>query len=209
NIVIQTISSLRSVIGEMSRIVLKIVLMGDGAVGKTALRKNYFGLGFKKTYMATLGADFAVKTQKISYKGERTIEFQIWDLAGQPRFENVRGAYYRGCKGGLLCFDISRRETAENLEGWYREAVKNSRKRNFPVVVVANKIDLRLEVENALSHDEGLVFAENLQKKNEDSIIRYIETSAKTGDNVVEAFEAIAIANLEQIEKKLGSIDSL
>ena len=70
---------------------VKIVLAGDGAVGKTTLRRRYLGEGFQASYMMTIGADFAVKRVDI---GGKTITFQIWDLAGQPRFQMVRELYY-------------------------------------------------------------------------------------------------------------------
>ncbi|MFX0090313.1 MAG: Rab family GTPase [Candidatus Hodarchaeota archaeon] len=189
------------------RVILKTVLMGDGAVGKTALRQRYLGKGFKSTYMSTVGADFAVKRQKVNYKGEREIEFQIWDLAGQPRFQAVRGLYYKGCKAGLLCFDITRRDSMENLHGWFSEVSKHGSQEEIPLIVVANKLDLRSEVSDAIGFEEGAAFAEEIQKKMKIAPVKYIETSAKTGDNVLEAFETLAQLNLQFIEQKTGSFD--
>ncbi|MFX1251618.1 MAG: Rab family GTPase [Promethearchaeota archaeon] len=191
------------------RLILKTVLMGDGAVGKTALRQRYLGRGFKSTYMTTVGADFAVKTIKIQYKGERTIEFQIWDLAGQPRFQAVRELYYKGCKAGLLCFDISRRETMENLEGWCGEAKKHNQDEVIPLIVVANKIDLRSTVPGTITQEEGLTFAEYLRESTDNSMIKYFETSAKTGENVDEVFRVLARMNLEHIEKTKGPLKNI
>ena len=83
--------------------VMKVVLCGDGAVGKTAIRQRYLGKGFQSTYLMTIGADFAVKEVNIKFKETSyPIKFQIWDLAGQPRFEAVRGLYYAGCLGALM-----------------------------------------------------------------------------------------------------------
>lgn len=69
---------------------MKIVLAGDGAVGKTAIRERYLGKGFSSNYMMTIGADFALKEAHVR---EKSIKFQIWDLAGQPRFGTVRSVY--------------------------------------------------------------------------------------------------------------------
>ena len=115
---------------------VKIVLAGDGAVGKTTLRRRYLGEGFQSSYMMTIGADFAVKRVKI---GGKEITFQIWDLAGQPRFEVVRQGFYRGARGGLLVYDVTRRRTFLNIQHWKEECFKNL-DREVPVIVVANKV---------------------------------------------------------------------
>ena len=85
---------------------MKIILAGDGAVGKTSLREQYLGRGFTGQYLQTIGADFALKTDTVA--GEN-VKYQIWDLAGQPRFKTVRSVYYIGAVGALLVFDITSR----------------------------------------------------------------------------------------------------
>ena len=109
---------------------MKIVLAGDGAVGKTALRERYLGKGFSSNYMMTIGADFALKEATIR---EKSIKFQIWDLAGQPRFNSVRELYYRGSHGAMLVFDLTRRESFTNLYLWIDELLKNSGKSFIPI----------------------------------------------------------------------------
>ena len=73
----------------MIKYLFKIVLVGEGAVGKTSIRRRYMGEGFRSDFLATMGADFAYLKTKIDNK---TIEWQIWDLAGQPAFRNVMKA---------------------------------------------------------------------------------------------------------------------
>ena len=98
---------------------MKVCLLGDGAVGKTALRKRYLGKQFSSGYVMTIGADFAVKKTEINTNdGTKSVKFQIWDLAGQPRFNSVRELYYKGSHGGLLVFDITRRDSFSNLNSW-------------------------------------------------------------------------------------------
>ena len=81
-----------------NRRIFKICLLGEGAVGKTALRQRYLGEGFKQSYAMTIGADFAVK--RVTIDNQEFIS-QIWDLAGQVRFSSVREVYYRGAAGAL------------------------------------------------------------------------------------------------------------
>ena len=95
---------------------LKIVLCGDGAVGKTALRERFLGKGFSASYLQTIGADFATtdKQLNIFVDGQsqiKTARFQIWDLAGQPRFKVVSDLYYRGAVGALCFFDITNKNS--------------------------------------------------------------------------------------------------
>ena len=160
----------------------KIVLVGDGAVGKTSLRKRYLGQGFDTDYLSTMGADFALHDTTIE---ETQIRWQIWDLAGQPVFKDVVRAYYTKIFGGVLVYDVTRRQTFENAEKWLDDMWAHSgREKNVPVVLLANKIDLREEGAETVSTDEGKKLAESLG-------IPLIETSAKSGDGVNEAFEKL------------------
>ena len=91
----------------------KIVLVGDGAVGKTSLRKRYLGEGFDTDYLSTMGADFALHDTNIK---DTQIRWQIWDLAGQPMFKDVVQAYYTKVFGGVAVYDVTRRQTFDNVE---------------------------------------------------------------------------------------------
>ncbi|MHA1115558.1 MAG: Rab family GTPase, partial [Candidatus Heimdallarchaeaceae archaeon] len=81
----------------------KIVLAGDGAVGKTSIRERYMGKGFTGDYLKTIGADFASKKVKVE---DNDITFQIWDLAGQESYSAVRTTFYKGAIAAWLVFDI-------------------------------------------------------------------------------------------------------
>jgi len=160
----------------------KIVLVGDGAVGKTSLRKRYLGQGFDTDYLSTMGADFALHDTTIE---ETQIRWQIWDLAGQPIFKDVVQAYYTKIFGGVLVYDVTRRQTYENVEKWLHDMWEHSgRERNVPVVLLANKIDLREEGAETVSTEEGQKLADSLG-------IPFIETSAKSGDGVEVAFDKL------------------
>ncbi|MFX1538626.1 MAG: Rab family GTPase [Promethearchaeota archaeon] len=176
----------------------KVTLLGDGAVGKTALRERYLGQGFSGKYTLTIGADFASKRHKI---GNEDLIFQIWDLAGQPRFDSIRGVYYRGAIGALVLFDITRPLSFENIDVWLNELWVNNGKGKVPLVILGNKVDLRKEGDPIqISYEKGLELTERISaetKKEAGFTVSYFETSAKTGQNVTEVFEELGKKILE------------
>jgi small GTP-binding protein len=177
----------------------KVVLMGDGSVGKTSLRRTYMGEGFKAQYMITIGADFAVK--KMSLAGGHDVSIQIWDLAGQEHFKSVRTTFYRGAQGALAVYSTVERTSFDNIKAWLEECWSNAGKK-IPVVLIGNKIDLREQfkdnpvmAQTIVTTEEGKSLADFIT--NEGSVSSFIETSAKTGENVEAAFLELAIKILE------------
>jgi len=177
---------------------LKIVLIGDGAVGKTSIAKRYLGKEFEHEYIMTIGVDFFKKESKIDISdvGEITFIWHIWDLSGQPHWRHVRPAFYRGSRGALLVFDVSNRESYNDAIEWAREFVKNAGK--YPLVLVGNKIDLRELVPDCITNAEGKELAKKIGEEL-DIDVPYIETSAKENINIDDAFTLLA----ELIFKKL------
>ncbi len=177
-------------------ITIKAVLIGDGGVGKTSLRERYLGRGFSAQYMMTIGADFALKQVHIQNADRvQTINVQIWDLAGQVHFSKVRTLYYKGLKGLLAVFDVTRDTSYTNLLNWVNEirSVIDDTSR-IPVVLIGNKIDLRIEGEPShISTELGLKMADQFSELLSDGNLKvnYIETSAKTGENVEAAFSKL------------------
>jgi small GTP-binding protein len=172
---------------QTSAYMIKLVLIGDSAVGKTSIRNNYLGLGFEKEHMTTLGADFAAITKDVD---DFQIKYQIWDLAGQPMFKNVRPRFFKGCFGALAVFDITRKETFHNLTNWIQELYQFSGKGVVPVIILSNKMDLG---DHAVSVEEAQEFIEELNKKTKEHKVEnfFLETSAKTGQNIDEAFRIL------------------
>ena len=172
----------------------KIVLIGDGAVGKTSLRRNYLGEGFKTSHLATLGVDFAQKY--LQYRGV-TVRLVIWDLAGQPSFETVRKHYYLGCSGILLVYSVIDRKSFDNASKWMVEAFKYMGELP-PTTIIANKVDLRdvYQSEDIVTTKDGKEFTDHFKEKMEVPSI-FIETSAKTGQNVLNAFDTLIEMMLE------------
>ncbi|MHA2229024.1 MAG: GTP-binding protein [Candidatus Thorarchaeota archaeon] len=159
----------------------KIVMLGDGAVGKTALTTRFTQEQFDADYKRTIGSDFAIKRLEVPEK-DSSVTLQVWDLAGQPRFEIVRQGFYRGARGGLLVYDVTRRRTFLNAENWKEEAFKNLQ-REIPLVVVANKVDLV---------DSRIVTPEEGKKYADEHGHLYVESSALTGENVEQAYTALS-----------------
>jgi Ras-related protein Rab-1A len=163
----------------------KVVLIGDAAVGKTSIRRKYLGKGFITSHIATLGVDFAQTHVHHLGKTHRLI---IWDLSGQASFETVRRHYYQGCSSIILVYSISDRNSFDNASKWLVEAFKYMGELP-PTIVIGNKIDLRLTYpkEDLVSTQEGLKFTEYFKEKLNVAAI-FLETSAKTGENIQNAF---------------------
>lgn len=179
----------------------KVVLLGDGAVGKTSIRRNFLGKGFISSHLATIGVDFAQKYVSVN---NHTVRLVIWDLAGQTGFERVRKHYYQGCSALILVYSVINRESFDNLTWWLVEAFKYNQMIP-PTAILANKIDLRSpEVnEREVSTEDGLRFKEMFVNRLEVPVV-FFETSAKTGDNIQEAFtELTRLLIKEDAKRKL------
>jgi len=108
----------------------------------------------------------------------KQVKLQVWDTAGQESFKSITRSYYRGAHGALLVYDITRRETFDHLKEWLQEVREHSNK-EIVIMLIGNKSDL--DSKRAVSVDEGTQFAQN-------NGLFFMETSAKTSDNVDEAF---------------------
>ena len=173
--------------GDIISFGMKICIAGNGYVGKTSIKRRYLGMQFKETYMATIGADFTLKEQ--SYKNI-TIKYLIWDLAGQVKYENIRGSYFLGAKGLMLVYDVTNFLSFEELDNWideFRRTVKDP----IPIILVGNKIDLREAGIPAISTSEGEAKAQELREKYS-CHVHFVETSAKTGENIDLAFDNLS-----------------
>jgi small GTP-binding protein len=171
----------------------KIVLIGDGFVGKTTLRDRYLGKKFESDYLPTLGSDFASKNILIKTNvGWKELTLQIWDLAGQPSFKQIRSMYYKHAIGALLMFDVTIEESLYNLEKWLEELSKNAFTPKVAICILGNKVDIRSDESISTDTAKKVIFEDIAPKfKYLDDNIVYLETSAKTGENVDKAFHII------------------
>lgn len=123
----------------------KIVLIGDHAVGKSQLFLRYTKNQFRVAMTSTLGMEFATHAITLpSSKPDETdaiVRAQIWDTAGQDRYRAITNTYYRHAIGVMLVYDISERESFENLERWLVE-LRDHADDKIKVILVGNKSDL-------------------------------------------------------------------
>lgn len=173
------------------KFLLKVVLLGDGGVGKTSLFNRFMGKGFKANYLMTIGADFGVKKVNLQDHGE--VKFLVTDVAGQPHFKEVRKTFYQGTSGALIIVDVTRPETFKNSIHWLNEAWTHG-PGPFPVIFLGNKNDLRSQMAQSVSHDRIRILTDVLSREAQRTkgfSVPYLPTSAKTGLNVDLAFETL------------------
>ncbi|MCY3410845.1 MAG: GTP-binding protein [Candidatus Heimdallarchaeota archaeon] len=161
----------------------KIVIIGDGRVGKTSLRRAYLGKSFKSNYLSTIGADFSVTEYQVD---SLPVQVTIWDIAGQQIFNITHGAYFRGAHAAIVMYDVTNKESFDQVKVWIDRYVELSNIGNI-IAIVGNKIDL-LEVPNITSNfiveDDQHKKVEELRKLFPDYFISSYRTSAKTGKNI-------------------------
>jgi small GTP-binding protein len=176
-----------------SRFLWKIVLVGDGAVGKTSIRRRFIGHGFDPVYSSTIGADFSTHSLKM---GLRNIKYQIWDLAGQPKFSEVRQPFYAGAKGALIVYDITNRNSFKNIKNWIHEVWQHGKRGPIPFILIANKMDLHESMVKIVPKPYADHLVRKYDKESRENYgfgISLLETSARTGENIKKAFQLLSI----------------
>ena len=166
----------------------RYIIVGDMAVGKSCLLLQFTDHKFRHQHELTIGVEFGGKTIEVKNKN---IKIQIWDTAGQEAFQAITRTYYKGAIGALLVYDITKRDTFDHINKWINE-VKNNGSKDIVCMLIGNKKDL--EEERQVRYEEG----KELADKNK---MLFIETSAKTAENVQECFYLSAEKILEQISK--------
>ena len=132
----------------------KFIIIGDSNVGKSCLLLQFTDNRFRNDHDLTIGVEFGAKIVTID---EKPVRLQIWDTAGQESFRSITRSYYRGAAGTLLVYDVTRRDTFQNLTKWIDEANLNTGG-NVTVMLVGNKSDLASR--RAVTTEEGQQFAE-------------------------------------------------
>ncbi|KAG6498209.1 hypothetical protein ZIOFF_046121 [Zingiber officinale] len=156
-------------------------------VGKSCLLLQFTDKRFQPVHDLTIGVEFGARMVTIDNK---PIKLQIWDTAGQESFRSITRSYYRGAAGALLVYDITRRETFNHLASWLEDARQHANA-NMTIMLIGNKSDLSHR--RAVSTEEGEQFAK------EHGLI-FMEASAKTAQNVEEAFIKTAATIYKKIQ---------
>lgn len=173
----------------------KVTVIGDGAVGKTSLIKRYTKGNFERNYIQTIGAQFSRYKKSID---NDNIELIFWDIAGQDDFTFLHPLFYKESKANIIVFSLEKNnlgeESFQHIKAWHNQLKKYCKE--IPVVLFANKVDLINEEELDYSSIQAIV--------DKYGFIGYYLTSAKTGQGVIDAFDAI-IDKLYQHYKSLSS----
>ena len=187
----------------------KIILLGDSSVGKTCIFKKITTGQYNEKSISTIGMDrrtltFEINTNKEGEEEKKqNCEIQLWDTAGQERFRSITKTYYASSQGLLFIYDITKRETFENLDEW----IKNVREdlgdqNNYLIILIGNKLDLAQE--NADKREVTTEEAENKSKEN--GIVWGGECSAKNFTE--EQFKEIFQKYSELIFHKVGIVSN-
>lgn len=159
---------------------IKLLLIGDSGVGKSCLLLRFSDDQFTPSFITTIGIDFKIKT--IELDGKR-IKLQIWDTAGQERFRTITTAYYRGAMGIMLIYDVCDEQSFSNIRNWIRNIEQHAAD-NVNKILIGNKADMVSDKKVEASRAQALA---------DEYGISFFECSAKTNQNVVEAFTSLAV----------------
>ncbi|KAK3728553.1 hypothetical protein QZH41_011644 [Actinostola sp. cb2023] len=159
----------------------KVIVIGESAVGKSSLIRCYANPSqpFETNMITTVGIDFANVDTKVD---GLTVRLQIWDTAGQERFRTMTTNQFRGTKGVLLVYDITSAASFDNLQFW-SESMKQNKLQHEEFLIIGNKSDLIDDREVPKRKGEELAKYHG---------VKFMETSAKNGKNVKEAFHSLA-----------------
>ena len=174
---------------EENKWVIKITLLGEKNVGKTSLVYRYIENKFRESYKATLGVNLLKKELDIG--GYGGVSAQIWDLGGQESFKSLRSLYLEGANGALVIFDMTDKNSFEKLDEWIQD-FRNARG-DAPIILIGNKSDLKNQIK--ITEKDASEFAKN-------NTMELIITSAKTGENVENAFIKLSKTILDKIPKQ-------
>jgi small GTP-binding protein len=166
----------------MYEYVLKIIVLGPGGVGKSSIIRRFVKNEFSFDYKFTIGVE--INSKLVEFEKGSFALLTIWDIGGQKRFKILRRLFYEGTYGALVVFDLSRPQTFSKMREWISD-LNMIIEEKVPIVILGNKSDLIHKIGESLNQNEINDFVEKLDST-------YFETSAKTGENIQEAFAQLA-----------------
>ena len=174
---------------------LKIIIIGESSVGKTAILHRYVNNRFIEEHKATIGADFSSSQEKIN---DYIATLQIWDTAGQERFDSLGNVFYRGVDGCILVYDITNIKSFEKIEDWRKNFLQISSPedpKRFPFLLIGNKNDLINK--RKVTQEDGKSYAI-------ENNMGFYETSALNDTNIRDAFRSIASLAIDSVSPGRG-----
>ncbi len=169
-------------------ILYKMIIIGDSGVGKTNILSRYTKNQFSFEFKSTIGVEFGAK--KVEMNGIK-IKNQIWDTAGQERYKSITNNYYKGAKGALVVYDITKKDSFINVRKWINDLKMNGDK-DVIIVLVGNKCDQ--DQDRAVTLEEASELAKEYS-------IAFVETSAYLAINVEKAFNLVIEQLLKEFTK--------
>eukprot|EP01025_Chloroclados_australasicus_P025625 TRINITY_DN2557_c0_g1_i2.p1 TRINITY_DN2557_c0_g1~~TRINITY_DN2557_c0_g1_i2.p1 ORF type:complete len:238 (-),score=27.68 TRINITY_DN2557_c0_g1_i2:231-944(-) len=164
---------------------MKMLVIGNGGVGKTSMIRKFCHNSYSDDYKKTIGVDFLEKHINLPDLGE-DVRLFLWDTAGQEEFDALTRSYYRGAKAAVLVYSVTDRESFESIKQWHKRIKEECG--NIPIALVQNKVDLLDRARVSVQESEELARQLGL---------RFYRTCVKEGLNVVQVFQYLAMQAIE------------
>eukprot|EP01084_Bolivina_argentea_P090895 163702_1 len=164
------------------KVLVKIIIIGESGVGKTAILHQYVMDKFIQEHKATIGADFLTKEINVE---DKVVTLQMWDTAGQERFQSLGNSFYRGADACVMVYDITDENSFKEIDSWRSKFIRQANiehPRKYPFLLLGNKTDL--DERRKVSRNQGDNYAR-------DNSMEFAETSAMTGQHIEKAFLSV------------------
>jgi len=172
---------------------IKLIIVGDGTVGKSSLTQRFCKGTFTSEYKKTLGVDFLTKRRNIN---NTEVEYLIWDTAGQEYYDSITKRYYKGSHAAIIVFSVENIKSFQNISKWKEKIVTECGK--IPLILVMNKVDLP---EHLISSEEAEEIAKELR-------LSFFTASVKENTNINNIFEDIAIKIIQNLKLNKENINN-
>ncbi|KAK4691421.1 hypothetical protein P7C71_g5574, partial [Lecanoromycetidae sp. Uapishka_2] len=203
--------------------IAKLVCIGDSGTGKSSLTIRLCEGRFSPHHDVTIGVEFGSRIVPVgppanaslnpstsstsglpssaSPQQQKKMKLSLWDTAGQETYKSITRSYFRGASGALLVFDLTRRSTFEHATSWLHD-LRQIAEEGIEVLLVGNKSDLASSSVGVAGENKRTVTAQEAEEWcRRNGVMRYVETSAKSGEGVEKAFLEVAERIYENVER--------